>query len=447
MSKTTQKFLDKKNLAIFKKILTHTPVALVVFLAVALITGSVYIKNIGTFTGPDIQGAHYRASLAAATGQSFTESSQKGYSRLQYIEGQERYFKSGGDCPQNMVASAAIADPLDYDGGADCIHMNDRKLSDENVQVPATLQYPFLSYTPQALGLAIGMSVNMEPVDAQKIARYLNLIAYMFIISIAIVIVPAGRWLVVFISVIPVSLFLASSLSADSLNIAWNMLFVTYLLRISTQKKRINLKQGGIIFILGLGLFMLKVAYVPILLLILGLNSAVISLRNRLLLFLIIALIGSIVYVVWSANWSSLNATVDTSVQLGLILDNLPKAILGILLNILYLPMRIFDHPPLYIVIAVFLAVVTYLRVSFAPTAKASNLKGWVSLYRMQILGVIALVGSLGLTFAALLLTWTDIPQYGWTDIQGFQGRYVLPLLPLLLLAYNLPRKKLRKVS
>lgn len=427
-------FLDSIRLTPFS-----TGMPLMFFLLISIVSGSVYVWNIGSFSGPDMHVAHYRAAIAVATGQNFSESTDRGFGRINYISGSEKYLNSGNGCVDNKLVTNTIASPLISDGGGSCIEAKDKSLTENEITTPVIIQYPPLSYLPQATGIKIGMIEGMQPIDAQFLARYLNLLSYILMIILSIAIIPRGKWFIAFIGVLPPSLFLASSLSADSLNIAWNILFVSYIMRLYLQKKKVTLKQGLIVFALGVGLFMLKVAYVPILVIMLALKPSVIKPKAKWLLFLSIVLLGTIMYVVWSSNWSSLNALVDTSVQMSLIVHNIHKAMVAILLNIYYLPSMLLNQHTMYVVIAIITLTLMIGRIFSMKLVKPRSLLELLVAYKLQLLGLVALVGSLGLTYAALLLTWTNISEYGWLNIQGFQGRYIIPLLPLLVLVYYLP--------
>lgn len=431
---------------LFKKI----PPTILFFSTASFVIGSVFINNVGPFSGPDLHGAHYKASLAVATGQAFSESESKksGYGRVNYAEGREDYFKAGDKCVANeSVAAAVIMTAYVDDGTKKCLEESADKLTEDTVKVPVTLQYPFFSYVPQAVGLGVGMSTDMEPVDSMQMARYLNLFAYIIIVGISILIIPRGKWFAVFLALLPTSLFLASSLSGDALNVAWSFLFVAYILRLYVKNKTISRRQVSTLFVLGVMLFLLKVAYAPLVFLILAFKNNVISLKKKLILFASIVAVGAILYLIWSSNWSSLNATVDPSKQFGMIIGNLHKAIPGLLFSMVAAPIDILMNTrTIYAIIVSIIAFVMYENIRHKKLVKIKSLGDFFVQYRLQVAGVIALVGSLGLTFAALLLTWTPIGQYGWLDIQGFQGRYLLPLLPLALLVFYLPEMKSKKV-
>lgn len=126
-----------------RKYLTKIPTPTIIFIVIALILGSVYIKNIGTLSGPDMSGAHYRAALAFATGQSFTTPEREGYSKRSRLTGAENYFESGSKCQKNQLATAAISSPLSPDRVNECTRNSDKILSPtKNTAVMGVVQYP-----------------------------------------------------------------------------------------------------------------------------------------------------------------------------------------------------------------------------------------------------------------------------------------------------------------
>lgn len=426
------------DLRFFKK---ELPV--LVFMVMSLISGSVFIKNIGTFSGPDLNGLHYKSSLALATGQVFQDVNKYGYSKRSTISGSENYFSSGSLCINNTLVADVIENPLRSDNLNSCIREGDRTLSSsKTVEAPAVMQYPLFGYTPQAVALRIGMLLNAEPIDAQTLARYFNLFTYIVLIILSIKIIPKGKWLLVVLALLPTSLFLASSLSSDSLNIAWSFVFVAYIAKLYIQKRKITPRQIAIISILGVGLFMLKVAYSPLLLLILALNKSSTPNKTKWLLFAGIFSVGATMYLIWSKNWGSLSAIVDTSDNLRAIVSSPIKALAGVLVGVIYTPLRLFDaNRTLYIMLTTIVILTALVSIRNIKPVFPDRLLNFMRAYKLQILATLAVLGSLGLTYIALLLTWTNIGADGFLNIQGFQGRYVLPLLPLTLLIYYVPTR------
>lgn len=417
-----------------------------ILVCVSLVIGAMFIRNIGSFSGPDLHVAHYRSALALASGQIFEKSVPQGHGRHSIIVGNEKYLASGLSCVNNSLVTNLIDAPLVSDGKNNCIREADKALSaTKDIEAYVTIQYPFLGYVPQASALLIGKTAGLEPIDAQVLARFFNLTMYILVIVIAIFIIPKGRWLMVSIALLPTSLFLASSLSADALNIAWNILFVAYIARLYEQKSKISKKQITAVATLGIGLFLLKVAYTPLLLLILALKKATISTRNKWILFCAVFATGAFMYLVWSSNWGSLNAIVDIPSNMNTIIGSPIKSVFAVLVNILFVPMKLFEmNKTLYLGLAIVVATITLMPLIGARAVIPKRLFDLVSQYKLQVLGLMAVIASLVLTYAALMVTWTDVATNGFINILGFQGRYILPLLPLLLLVRFIPVRSRR---
>lgn len=414
----------------------------IVFVVVALLTGAVFIKGIGSFVGPDMYGAHYRASLAVATGQIFDKPEAVEHSKRHFIEGEQKYFQSGGlGCIDNLLVSQVLEkDVFVSDERRACIREHDKNLSDDKqVEVGATIQYPIVAYIPQASGLALGMAINMEPVDAQILARLANLVVYIILVAIAIKLVQRGKWLFVVLGLLPTSLFLASSLSADALNIAWLFLFVAYVSRLYSQRNAISTKQTILLVSLGLSIFALKIAYVPILFIILALGNRIMSTKKSWIIVLSVLLVGSAAYTIWSTGWGSMNALVDVRMNVKLLLLDFPASIVSVILNTIQSPLLLLEmREPKYFFFAGFILALIVIQNRDIQLSNPDRLFDFIRAYKLQLLAVISALATVALTYVALLVTWTDVGVFGYLNIQGFQGRYLLPLLPLLIVFYQM---------
>lgn len=416
-----------------------------IFCFVATLVGAVFIQNIGVFSGPDIRGAHYESSLALATGQVFKKPYVFGHGKRVMLQGDEKYFLSGIGCGESKQVVSAIESPLKNDRGNECVYLKDKPLSrSKSVEVSANIMYSPLGYVPQAIGLMIGRAIHLEPVYAQTAARIFNLLTYIILVGVAIRILPGrGKWLLVVLGLLPTSLFLASSLSADGLNIAWNTLFVAYIIRLHKQKRSISRAQIALVVILGIGLFMLKVAYAPLLLMILSIGNPVIKTRLKWRIFLTVLLTGMVFYMLWARNLGCVNAIVDMAHNARDMIYAPLQTLVCIFVNIAYSPSTIFYMgSSFYIGITTSVLMMLAFAVHNMKLMKINSLYTLFHAYKLQIWGVFAFLVSMAAVYAALLLTWTNLDDgFGFTSIDGFQGRYILPLLPLLVLVYYLPQQ------
>jgi uncharacterized membrane protein len=80
---------------------------------------------------------------------------------------------------------------------------------------PNTLQYPFVPYVPQALGIALGRLFGAPPLVLLYLARLGNLIAGTLMVAFAVRRLPGFQWLAAMVALTPMALFLRASASAD----------------------------------------------------------------------------------------------------------------------------------------------------------------------------------------------------------------------------------------
>lgn len=82
-------------------------------------------------------------------------------------------------------------------------------------QFANSLQYPFVPYLPQALGVAAGRAVGAPPLAMLYLARLANLLAGTLMVCFAVRRLPAFQWFAVMVALTPMALSLRASASAD----------------------------------------------------------------------------------------------------------------------------------------------------------------------------------------------------------------------------------------
>ena len=93
--------------------------------------------------------------------------------------------------------------------------------------------YPPFAYTPQITGIAIGKLFGASPLMLFYIARLFNLLAYLAVCGLALRIFPFPKWAAILISLNPMALFLAGSVSGDAFFLAVSFLFTTMVFRLA----------------------------------------------------------------------------------------------------------------------------------------------------------------------------------------------------------------------
>jgi uncharacterized membrane protein len=121
--------------------------------------------------------------------------------------------------------------------------------------------YMFLPYLGVALVIKVGELFNTSPLLLLYFGRLINLFIYAIFIYFGIKIVPIGKYIFLLIALMPTSLYLASSVSADSLNLGLSIFTICLFLNLIFKKDKIMKKD--IIFISSciLGLALSKEGY------------------------------------------------------------------------------------------------------------------------------------------------------------------------------------------
>ena len=102
-------------------------------------------------------------------------------------------------------------------------------------RVPYSIVLPYL---PQAVGVAIGRTLWPSPILGLYLGRIFNLACYIALILGALRVTPVGRWTLCLLALMPMSLFLAASLSYDALLIASSFAFTACVLAYSLDHAR-----------------------------------------------------------------------------------------------------------------------------------------------------------------------------------------------------------------
>jgi uncharacterized membrane protein len=96
-----------------------------------------------------------------------------------------------------------------------------------------TALYAPIAYLPQAIGMAIGTYFQTPPLVLLYLGRLLNLFAWSILVYWSITLLPFNKWLFVLLALLPMSIFQAASLSADTTTNGLSFLLTSVFLRYS----------------------------------------------------------------------------------------------------------------------------------------------------------------------------------------------------------------------
>ncbi|EKQ52699.1 MAG: putative membrane protein [Methanobacterium sp. Maddingley MBC34] len=327
------------------------------------------------------------------------------------------------------------------------VHLSEGQIIPEKSKVFAAF-YPPIPYIASASVMFIGNLFNFSPRDLIYPGRFVNLILYALIVYLAIRLTPVHKWVFTLLALMPMTLYEAASLSADSFTIAISFLLIAIFFKLAFDdtKKEVNMNDILILFVLGLMIALSKQIYIVLLLLFFSIPLY--KFENRKKMFLIIGSV-SLPLILIIEGWSFLvqgayvpiSDQVSVHSQIFFILSN-PIAFLQVFSNTI-------SHN------------FNYYLVSFVGTF------GWIDTHLdtplpnilVYIYMIVLILGSLidnnefnvnlkqklvslvtlSLTFISIFvleyIAWTTV---GNNIIEGVYGRYFIPIAPLFfLLFYN----------
>lgn len=427
--------------------------------------GLVFMRNVGALSAPD-PDLHVPTAYALATGQSFArtvvvEDVFGNRVRRPVIRGDDRYLT--GLVAYNRTLTAASADPLRRDPDIDAQR---RLLTREPLELqarPRATQYTPVAYLPQALGLRLAWGRGSDPYTALQYSRLMNLASYLLMAGIAVALAPRGRPLLALAACLPASCYAASSVTTDGLFLAAVMLLVSLAMRAAEQRERMGIPTLTAICILSGFLILGKALYASCLLLVVALPRSVLP-RRRRTVFLTWCMACLTAYLWWTTNYSGGYYNAGQTANAAHVLAHPLRGFTLLAANMLFLP-RTLLAPTVASLGATLLILAAWLHALNAtrPHGTAdgngpretvpqegdpshtgghmpegmhtaiARVRASASRDRYRIMAGLAALAALAMIVGFVALTWNDLTTLDPTGaIQGIQGRYLLPLLPLL---------------
>lgn len=291
----------------------------------------------------------------------------------------------------------------------------------------AAVYTPF-PYVFSAAGIVAARALNLPALGVFWLGRFTNLFACVLLVWFAIRLTPVHPWTMAFLALLPISIFLRSSYSADALTVALSYVAIASALRFA-----IHGDSRPSFVISAVLLPFTKVIYAPIALI------AALSLRSwreKTLWFgLILVSVTSVVAVLVAQSFWSPRVP-DSAVNA----ENQIEAMVSDPLTALRIvSVDLVQHAPRY---AFHLGRLGWLETPIHVAAIGITLaillgtaivdRDSMPLSYALRFGSAALFVIVSFTIVALeYITWTPV---GSELVEGVQGRYFLPILPLALL-------------
>lgn len=345
------------------------------------------------------------------------------------------------DSPEMEEQADASADETDNGSGLEeqerapiLLDWNETK----EMEFGNTALYSPVSYLPHSAGIRIANVFSDQVPSLYYGGRWGNLIANFLLCAFALRLMPFGKRILFLIMTFPMTLQEMVTLTPDGFTISVCFFFFACVLHLSYGKREINRADMAVLGTAAVVLSQLKIVYVILLLLLFMIPEKRFASRRTALLFKGIAVgLALVLNLLWLRTSSGFlvefQPGVDTPAQIRYVMSHIPafyevcarsfvnsvsrwiSTMIGSVLGAYQ-----FSTTPTIWVSALILFVY--------ETAASRENRQDVHLWDPLVL-ILGFLGGCALILASLYVQWTP---YRDTVIQGIQGRYFTPLLPLL---------------
>ena len=313
-------------------------------------------------------------------------------------------------------------------------------------------------YFMGAVGIKLARILGLGYVQMMYLGRFMNLLFFALCIFFAIKITPTGKEIFMALSMLPISIHVANSFSRDTFVISLAFLFTAYLLYMLKQQEVYKWWQLLLLAVICALLAPSKFIYVTLCLGVLMLDWRKVPLINKIKWkippIVLVALAAAVIlpalaYIMLQKNpdfrWRIFAmaplkvlldpATVDIEWSIELILRN-PGYFLKVILNTLYangayyiksLAGGVLSYNSIYISDA--FVTITIVMCTLACFAHKDETFEPDRTQRLAFGGIFMLVFAIVIF---MCISWTFVRM---ETLYGFQGKYLMPAMPMLLLA------------
>ena len=316
-----------------------------------------------------------------------------------------------------------------------------------DLSATAIVVYSPISYVMPAFAIEVGNFFNLPPLVLMYLVRLVNLIVWLLLVYLAIRIIPVYKWALLTLALVPMAVFEAASVSADGLTIGLSFLMIAYILKLALGKGNFVKTDFFILVILGLLIALAKSIYILLffLFLLIPVNKFK-SYKMKYGVFFILFILTGLTSVgwIWLTNglYVPIFSTWSVTGQINFIFGHLfyySTILFKTVVNygIYYLIMFVGDLGMSNTSAPFILVLIYFLMLIFAVLVDKNEFK--ISLKQKLICLMIFIVNATTI-FTFEYITWNPV---GCGIIRGVQGRYFIPIAPLLLLVFYNKRENI----
>lgn len=406
-----------------------------IYLTLGLTFGMVFVLSLPPYTAPD-EGTHISTTYAFV---SEFLGEDPIFDETNHVISRGTDGDIGGEAQVSLVKFHDLYEAAKYPSGD----------MERDFARGGKLDVPFTCYLPQILGVLLGVLLKFSGFWTLYLGKVFAMLFFTMCIFFSIKLIPWGKMVIMTVALLPMSMELASSFSYDCVLNALCILFISYTLHLICKKDKVTWKDFLFLGIIICVIAPCKMFYF----LIAGMlylipkekykSKKVYWMMNTGILVagLAVLIIMRFQFLTSHVGGATPSAIEDATVNYSIatILGDIPHSI-SVLFNTAIIKSEFYYNSmwgnqlgslqvyiPTFVITSFVLVLFTAgvcttreERVIYEPDAK----------FRLVNLGL-SLLMFLGI-LAALWIGWTPV-TYG--VIEGVQGRYFLPFLPMVFLS------------
>lgn len=425
------------------------------FLIFAVLFGLPMLLFRPVYNVPDF-GSHFLRAYSISQGDLFplkVDNTKVFVSQGGITKDNKSYTQVGGVVPRDAAVLSQAVFSLD-EGGKDPnlisaknqfgLYDKIRDYSPTQVQYNTTAVYVPFSYLPQAFALGLGNLLGLSLFWGVFLASLVNFLLWLYLVQKSIMTTPVGKWVMVVLALLPMTLFLAPSLSPDGLLMGVIFMFFAYLMKAIKSAKKLDMKDIIPLVILSFVLAGMKQTYFVLVFATLVLFHKFRTRREAILAITACVIPALLLVLIWSLFIKHLNFTIapwsEPTHQLHYLLSQplsfIKQSINTVLYNFDWVLWSFFGVLGWLTTPIPLLAVGMLVGSMFIAFSVDDN-KIMPSKYQKSILAL-TLLSTSALIVMTLYVYWT---APGSKIIDGIQGRYFIPLVVFvvpLVMGYRL---------
>lgn len=370
-----------------------------------------------------------------------------------HIIGERRDYLSGGWLPESVVLTnrKLVGDiEMNHDVKFDTNLISELlylPLDPENQifeRFPNTVVYAPVPYLPQVFGILIGKLFAASPLVMIYLARIANLFFFIILAFATIRITPLHKWVFCLLCLTPTTVFQVASASVDAFTYGICFLSIAVFLSYALNDKE-KLESADLFKVFGLSLLAVlsKQAYIllPLLFLLIP-RRKIGSTGKYLLVFSCLFAVCLLTEAVWSFLVKAIylpyriDIPVNPELQLAFIINHplnfISLAVRDYIFNSAYYFKTFFGqltwfdlYVPTYLTVFISLVIIGVALLDKDSKKTISKINKFIFL--------LIIAGTAFIISALLYMSWSPI---GGNFIEGIQGRYFIPVAPLIFLLF-----------